>query len=183
MASDSTAGRGAVGGAHEPKAEPGQLRDAYLPNRRVRLASDIASACAIGILIGLVATTFTWHERVPLFELASSPLQTVKLGTGYLAGPVLILVTLPLVLGRARQVALTRRFRTRLAIAAVLWAVGLAVLIAKVEGLDDAYTVEAGAYVTAAFLVGGLLATLAMWPAGLRVVKVDRAGLVRNISA
>jgi hypothetical protein len=166
--------------ATEPRAKPGQLRDAFLPNRRVRLASDVASACALGILAGLLTTAFTWDERIPLFELASSPLETIKLGMGYLIGPLLILVSLPLVLGRSRQVALRRRFRTRLALAALLWVAGLVVLVAKVTGLDDAFAITAGTYVTATFLVVGLVATLAMWPTGLRVVKVDRAGIVRD---
>jgi hypothetical protein len=166
--------------ATEPKAKPGQLRDAFLPNRRVRLASDVASACALGILAGLLATAFTWDERIPLFELASSPLETIKLGMGYLIGPLLILVSLPLVLGRSRQVALRRRFRTRLALAALLWVAGLMVLVSKVRGLDDAFAITAGTYVTATFLVVGLVATLAMWPTGLRVVKVDRSGIVRD---
>jgi len=178
--SESGSEQGPRAALRQPKAKPGQLRDAYLPDRRVRLASDVASACAIGILIGLIATTFTWDDRVPLFELGSSPLQTVKLGTGYLAGPLLILVALPLVLGRSRQVALAQRFRLRLAVAALLWIAGLAVLAAKISNLGSAYAVTAGAYVTAAFLVVGLLATLAMWPAGLGTVKVDRAGVVRD---
>lgn len=163
----------------EPQAKAGQLRDAYLPNRRVRLASDIASGCAVGLLLGVVATTFTWDDRAPLFDLAAGPLQTVKLGTGYLAGPLLILVALPLVLGRARQVAIKRRYRERLVLAALLWAAGLVVLYAKLAGLDG-YTVQIGAYVAGAFLVVGLLATLAMWPNRLRVVMVDRTGAVRQ---
>ncbi len=179
--SDSSAAPGPHVAAREPKAKPGQLRDAYLPNRRVRFASDVASCCAIGILIGLLASGATWDGRAALFDLASSNLQAVKLGMGYLAGPLLILIALPLVLGRSRQVALKRRFRARLVLVALLWIAGLAVLLDKVSGLGDAYTVEAGAYVTGAFLVVGLLATLAMWPAGLRQVRVDRAGLVRGL--
>lgn len=162
----------------EPKAKPGQLRDAYLPNRRVRLASDIASGCAVGLLLGVLATTFTWDDRAPLFDLAANHLQTVKLGTGYLAGPLLILAALPLVLGRARQVAIKRRYRERLVLAVLLWAAGLVVLYAKLEGLDG-YTVQIGAYVAAAFLIVGLPATLAMWPSGLAIVRVDRTGMVR----
>lgn len=37
------------------------------------------------------------------------------MGTGYFAGPMLILVTLPLVFGRGRQLALKRLYRARLA--------------------------------------------------------------------
>jgi hypothetical protein len=161
-------------------AKPDQLRAAYLPSRRVRLASDIATLCAVAILIGLLGTALTWWDRSPLFDLASNSRQVVvKMGTGYLAGPVLILTALPLVFGRPGQLALKRLFRARLILAALLWLTGLSVLIAKVSGLDG-YSLEAGTFVTAALLVGGLLATLAMWPTGLQVVIVDRAGNVRE---
>ena len=101
------------------------------------------------------------------------------MGTGYLAGPALILTALPLVFGRPGQVALKRLFRARLMLAALLWIAGLSVLVAKVSGLEG-YSLEAGTFVTAALLVGGLLATLGMWPTGLQVVKVDRGGHVRG---
>jgi len=158
----------------------GQLREAYVPNRRVRLASDVAAACAALLLIGLLGAGFAWWERSALFDLASNSLQTVKIDTGFLVGPVLILVTLPLVLGRARQVALKRLFRARLLLAALLWVAGLVILVAKVSGLDSSYDVEAGTYVSAGLMLLGLTATLAMWPGDLRVVKVDGKGLVRE---
>jgi hypothetical protein len=163
----------------EPRARPSQLRDAYLPNRRVRLASDVASGCILVLLIGLLASGFTWDDRAALFDLAASELQVVKLGLGYLAGPVLILICLPLIFGRARQVALKRLFRTRILLAAALWIAGLLILIAKVSDLEG-YTIQAGAYVTGGTLIVGLLATLFMWPAGLSVVKIDRSGAVRG---
>jgi len=157
----------------------GQLRDAYRPNRRVRLASDLATVCAVAILVGLLGTGFTWWERSALFDLASNSLGVVKLDTGYLAGPLAILIALPLVFGRARQVALKRWFKERLVLAALLWIAGIVVLLAKVSGLDG-YTLEAGTYVTGALLAIGLLSTLAMWPSGLEQVRVDRSGLVRD---
>lgn len=160
-------------------AAEGQLRDAYRPNRRVRLGSDVATLCAVAILVGLLGTAMTWWERSALFDLAANDLDVIKLGTGYLAGPLAILVALPLVFGRARQVALKRWYKERIALAVVLWIAGVIVLLAKVSGLDG-YTLKAGTYVTGALLVVGLLATLAMWPAGLAEVKVDRAGLVRE---
>jgi hypothetical protein len=163
-----------------PRAEPGQLRDAYVPNRRVRLASDVASACVIVLLGGLLGSGFTWGERAAAFDLAATDLQVVKLGLGYLAGPLMILAALPLVLGRSRQVALKRYFRARLVLAAVLWIAGLVILIAKLADLSGDYSLRAGAYVTAAALIVGLIATLSMWPGGLRTVKVDRAGMVRE---
>lgn len=160
-----------------------QLRDAYVPNRRVRLGSDVAGICAVLLLIGLLGTAFTWWGRSDLFDLAGSPLESIKIDTGFLVGPVLILVALPLVVGRARQVALKRYFRTRLAIAALLWVAGLVILLAKVASLDDTYTLEAGFYVSAGLLALGLLSTLAMWPGDLPVVKVDRKGMVREPTA
>ncbi|MFN8163443.1 MAG: hypothetical protein U0R26_06355 [Solirubrobacterales bacterium] len=158
----------------------GQLREAYVPNRRVRLGSDIAALCAAGLLIGLLGSGLTWWDRSALFDLADNSRQVVKMGTGYFAGPVLILITLPLVLGRGRQVALKRLFRARLMLAAVLWVAGLTVLVAKVSDLGG-YEIEAGTYVTAGLLIVGLLATLAMWPAGLRVIEVNRKGMERTV--
>ena len=163
-----------------PPRNAEQLRPAYLPNRRVRLASDVAALCVAGLLIGLLGAAVTWWGRSDLFDLASEPRQVEKLGTGYFAGPVLILVTLPLVFGRGRQVALKRWFRARIAAAALLWIVGLLVLVNRVSGLDG-YTIEAGTYVVGGLLVLGLLSTLAMWPSGLGEVSVDREGHVREM--
>lgn len=154
-----------------------------MPSTRVRLASDVAGICAALLLVGLLGTAFTWWGRSDLFDLASSPLEAVKIDTGFLVGPILILVTLPLVVGRSRQLALKRYFRTRLAIAALLWLAGLAILIAKVAGLDDSYSLQAGTYVSAGLMTVGLASTLAMWPGHLPVVKIDRNGMVREPTA
>lgn len=158
---------------------PGQLRDAYLPSRRVRFASDVTGLCAVALLIGLLGSGLTWWGRSDLFDLASNSRQVVKMGLGYLAGPVLILATLPLVLGRARQLALKRYYRARILAAACLWTAGLVLLVVKVSGLDG-YDIEAGTYVAAGLLVLGLASTLAMWPGGMPVVRVDRNGMVRE---
>lgn len=163
--------------------KPGQLREAYVPNRRVRLGSDVAGICAALLLIGLIGTAFTWWGRSSLFDLASNSRETIKIDTGFLVGPVLILVVLPLVLGRARQLALKRLFRTRLTIAALLWVAGLTILLIRVDDLDSSYTLEAGTYVSAGLMLLGLVATLAMWPSGLRTVQIDRNGLVRGPTA
>lgn len=160
-------------GSHE-----GQLRDAYVPNRRMRLASDVAGACAALLLVGLLGAALTWWGHSALFDLATSSGETVKIDPGFLVGPALILVALPLVLGRARQLALKRYFRTRLAIAALLWLAGLVTLLAKVSGLDSSYELETGAYVSAGLLLLGLISTLAMWPGDLPVVQVNRKGTV-----
>jgi hypothetical protein len=161
----------------------GQLRDAYVPNRRVRLASDLAGLCAVLLLVGLLGSALTWWGRSALFDLAASSGETVKIGVGFLAGPALILIVLPLVLGRARQVALKRYFKTRLAIAALFWLAGLVALVVRVAGLDASYDIEAGTYVSAGLLIVGLLSTLAMWPGDLPVAQVNRKGRVREPTA
>lgn len=167
--------------ANGPKE--GLLREAYVPNRRVRLASDVAGICAALLLLGLVGTAFTWWGRSALFDLAGNSREAIKIDTGFLVGPALILVVLPLVLGRARQVALSRLFRARLLLAALLWVTGLVILIDKVSGLESSYDVEAGTYVSGGLMLLGLAATLAMWPGGLRTVQVDRKGFVRGPTA
>lgn len=159
------------------------LRDAYVPDRRVRLASDVAGICAALLLIGLLGTAFTWWGRSDLFDLASNSRESVKIDTGFLVGPILILVALPLVVGRARQVALTRFFKARLAVAALLWLIGLALLMGRAADLDGSYTLEAGFYVSAGLILLGFLATLAMWPHDLQIVRVDRKGMVREPTA
>lgn len=159
------------------------LRDAFVPNRRVRLASDVAGTCAVLLLLGLLGAAFTWWGRSDLFDLASSSLEAIKIDTGFLAGPVLILVALPLVLGRRRQLALREHFKTRLAIAALLWVAGLVALLAKMASLDSSYSPEAGFYVSGGLMLLGFLSTLAMWPGDLPVVKIDRNGTVREPTA
>jgi hypothetical protein len=167
----------------EAATPQGQLREAYVPNRRVRWASDVASLCATLLLVGLIGTAFTWWGRSSLFDLASNSLQTVKIDTGFLVGPALILILLPLVFGRRRQLALERHFRLRLVIASLLWAAGLAALFVKVGSLDSSYTIEAGTYVSAGLLLVGLVSTLAMWPVDLDTVEVNRKGAVREPTA
>jgi hypothetical protein len=161
----------------------GQLREAYVPSRRVRLASDVAGICAALLLAGLLGAAFTWWGRSDLFDLAGSSLEAIKIDTGFLVGPILILVALPLVVGRSRQLALKRYFRTRLVVAAVLWLIGLGLLIARVATLDSTYTLEAGFYISAGLMFLGLLSTLAMWPGDLQIVRVDRNGTVREPTA
>lgn len=160
-----------------------QLRDAYVPNDRVRFASDVAGLCAVLILAGLLGAAFTWWGRSDLFDLAGNSLQAVKIDTGFLIGPALILIALPLVFGRNRQLALTRYFRTRLAVAALLWLAGFWALVVRVLSLGDSYSPEAGFYVAGGLMLLGFFSTLAMWPGDLPVVKVDRNGMVREPTA
>lgn len=164
--------------ATEPRQTP--LREAYVPNRRVQLASDVTGLCAAMLLLGLLGTALTWWGHSALFDLAANSRGTVKIDPGFLVGPALILITLPLVIGRRRQLALKRYFRARLVVAALLWLAGLGLLIAKVSGLDSSYEIEAGTYVSGALIVLGLLSTLAMWPGDLPVVRVNRKGIVRE---
>lgn len=158
-----------------------KLREAYMPSRRVRLASDVAGGCAALLLIGLLGAAFTWWGRSDFFDLASSSLAAIKIDTGFLVGPILILVALPLVLGRSRQLALKEHFKARLLVAALLWLIGLGLLIARVSTLDSTYTLEAGTYVSAGLMTLGFLSTLAMWPGDLAVVRIDRNGMVREV--
>lgn len=155
------------------------LRDAYLASRRVSIASWVASLCAAGLLIGLIGSGLTWFDRSALFDLAQNSLGTVKIGLGFLAGPVAILLVMPFVLARPGETALTRLYRARVLSAAGLWIAGLVILVAKVGDLDG-YTVTAGTYVSAGLLGTGLLATLAMWPGGMEVVAINRKGLIRG---
>jgi hypothetical protein len=163
--------------------ELSNLRDAFVPNRRVRLASDVAGLCAVLLLIGLLGAAFTWWGRSDLFDLASSSLEAIKIDTGFLAGPILILIALPLVIGRRRQLALRQYFKTRLVIAALLWLAGLVALLARMAALDSSYSPEAGFYVSGGLMLLGLASTLAMWPGDLPVVKIDRNGTVREATA
>lgn len=156
------------------------LRDAYVPSRRVRFASDVAGLSAALLLIGLLGAAFTWWGRSDLFDLAGNSREAIKIDTGFLVGPALILVALPLVVGKARQLALKKYFRTRLVIAALLWLAGIWALVARVVALDSSYTPEAGFYVAGGLMLLGFLSTLAMWPGDLSVVKVDRNGMVRE---
>jgi hypothetical protein len=77
-------------------------------------------------------------------------------------------------------VALTRYFRTRLVLASLLWLIGLGLLLGRIASLDGSYYLEAGFYVSAGLILIGLIATMAMWPRDLPVVKVDRKGQVRQ---
>ncbi|HEX5982860.1 MAG TPA: hypothetical protein VFY69_01500 [Solirubrobacterales bacterium] len=162
--------------------EQAQLREAYVPNRRVRIASDVAGLCAALLLLGLLGAAFTWWGRSDLFDLASNSRVAIKIDPGFLVGPALILAALPLVLGRARQLALKPFFRARLAIAALLWLAGLALLLARMAGLDSSYTLEAGFYISAGLLTVGFLSTVAMWPGDLPVVLVNRKGVARRLA-
>jgi hypothetical protein len=155
------------------------LRDAYVAARRVSVASWIASICAAGLLIGLLGSGLTWFDRSALFDLAQNSLGTVKIGLGFLAGPVAILIVMPFVLARPGETALTRLYRSRILAAAALWIAGLVILVSKVADLDG-YTITAGTYVSAALLLVGLAATLTMWPRGLEVVAINRKGLIRG---
>ena len=113
-----------------------------------------------------------------MFDLAQNSLGTVKIGLGFLAGPVAILFALPFVLARPGDTAVTRLYRARIVLTAALWVAGVVVLISKISDLDG-YTVTAGTYVSSGLLVLGLAATLALWPRGLDTVTINRRGVIR----
>lgn len=156
-------------------------RDVYLAGTRVYVAAIVAQLCAAGLFVGVLGAGFTWDEHSAVFDFANSPHGSSKAELGYLFGPALILILLPLVRRRSPHVAYTKLYRERLAAAALLWLVGLALLLDHLAGLDDDYTLQFGAYVAPALIAIGLLATLAMWPAGLAVGRFDRRGQVEEV--
>ena len=157
-------------------APAADIREAFILDARVLAARFIGSLAVVGTFMGLIGGVATLNEK-SIFDLASSTFQVYKPGWGYLAGPLLIAALWP----RQRKAgsvsfAYAHHYRPRIAIAAALWIVGMIVLAVSVGGLSEAYTIETGTYVAAGLLTVGLLATLAMWPSGLRLVHVDQAG-------
>jgi hypothetical protein len=155
-------------------------REVYLATTRVYVACIVAQVCAAALTIGVIGSIFTWGEPSALFDFADSPHGISKPELGYLFGPALILIALPLVRHRRPHVAYVERYRLRLGIAIAFWVAGLAALLIHLAGLSDEYTLQAGAYVASILLVTGLLATLAMWPARLATGRFDRRGNVES---
>jgi hypothetical protein len=153
-------------------------REVYLVETRVYVASIVAQACAACLFIGVLGAVFTWNHHSAVFDFANSPHGTSKPELGYLFGPALILIALPLVRHRKPHVAYSARYRERLVAAALLWAIGLALLLDHLTGLSGDYTLQFGAFVAPALIVAGLLATLAMWPLGLEAGQFDRRGTI-----
>lgn len=167
-----------AGAAAEAGGVNPQAREVYLASARVFVAAIVAQLCAAACFVGVLGAIFTWDKHSALFDFANSPHGAAKAELGFLFGPALILIVLPLIRPRRPRVAYTRRYRARVALAAALWFVGLALLLNHLTGLDSEYTLQAGAYVGTALLSVGFLATLAMWPAGLRTSQLDRRGAV-----
>jgi hypothetical protein len=151
-------------------------REVYLTSTRVYVASIVVQVCAAGLFVGVLGSIFTWNHHSAVFDLANSPHHISKPELGYLFGPALILIALPLVRHRKPRVAYTSHYRARLGVALMLWVIGLVLLLSHLAGLDDEYTLQAGAYVATALISVGLIATLAMWPAGLDTARFDRRG-------
>ena len=160
----------------ETRAPAEQTREVYLAGRRVYVACVVAQVCAACLFVGVIGAIVTWGKHSAVFDFANSPHGTSKAELGYLFGPALILVLLPLVRHRSPHVAFTNLYRGRLAGAVLLWIAGLASLVDHLAGLDSEYTLQLGAYVAPALIGIGLLATLAMWPAGLATAEMDRRG-------
>jgi hypothetical protein len=158
-------------------------RPVYLATPRVYVASIAAQVCAACLFVGVLGAVFTWNHHSALFDLANSPNGISKPQLGYLFGPALILIALPLVRHRPPRVAYTSHYRARIAFAILLWVAGLTRLLTHLTGLDSEYTLQAGAYVATALMAGGLLGTLAMWPSGLRSAQFDRRGGVEAVPA
>jgi hypothetical protein len=168
----------AQGATVERGAEP-QTKEVYLASTRVFVADVVAQVCAAACFIGVLGAIFTWGKHSALFDFANSPHGVDKAQLGFLFGPALILFFLPLVRRMSPRVAYTRHYRTRVGVAAALWLIGLLTLVSHLSGLDAEYTLQAGAYVATTLISVGLLATLAMWPAGLRTGLLDRRGEVQ----
>lgn len=98
----------------------------------------------------------------------------------FFLGPILAAVTLPGAKPRFFTFAYRRTYGARLAVATSVWVAGLAIVLAKLSSLGGSYATETGAYIALGLLCVGLLATLAMWPGGLEVVRVDEAGRVQG---
>jgi len=158
-------------------------REVYLASTRVYVASVVAQVCAAGLFIGVLGAVFTWGKSSAVFDLANSPHGISKPQLGFLFGPALILIALPLVRHRPPRVAYTEHYRVRLGFALGLWGLGLVLLLTHLAGLDDEYTLQAGAYIAVPLIVIGLLATAAMWPAGLGTGQFDRRGGVEAEAA
>lgn len=153
-------------------------REVYLAGTRVYLASIVAQVCAACLFIGVLGAIFTWNHHSAVFDFANSPHGTAKAEIGYLFGPALILILLPLVRHRKPHVAYASHYRERVLAAALLWIIGLGLLLKHLTGLSSDYTIQFGAYVGPALIATGLVATLAMWPFGLEAGLFDRRGRV-----
>lgn len=162
-------------------APPVAIREAYVVEGRARAGRILATVCAVAAMLGLIGLGIT-ADQESVFDLARRGgglfVEVYRPGIGFLAGPILILVALPLVRGAAPRVAYKQGYLARVVIAALLWAAGLAVLLVSV--LDWAekggYRIEVGTYIATTILAVGLVATLAMLPSGLRVVNVTKGG-------
>lgn len=153
-----------------------KAREVYLATSRVYVASIVAQLCAAGLFVGVLGAVFTWGKSSALFDLANGPHGIAKPELGFLLGPALILLALPNVRHRRPHVTYAKRYRLRLAAALALWAVGFVLLIDHLTSLGDEYELQAGAYIAVPLIAVGLLATLAMWPAGLGTGLFDRRG-------
>ena len=161
------------------EATPAKLRDAYVSTSRMRVGGIVARVCAVGLMLGLLGGIGSLQDT-SVFDMARNegPFLTElkKPPFGFFIGPALILILLPIARGRRPRVFFKRSYLPRIVIANLLWIAGLIALIVEVSSLDSRFTIEAGTYIGTALISVGLLATLAMWPAGLEVVQVDKKG-------
>jgi hypothetical protein len=163
----------------------GKVRDAYLAGSRLRIAGIVARMAASLLFAGFLGSLFTWGKEHSVFEMASNGAETARPGVGYVVGPLLIVLLVPLVrrmpLAKAGEdpwVAYRSAFRVRIAIVTLLYFAGIVALAVSLVQLDPSYAIKAGTYAAAALLSVGLVAALAMWPAGLPTIRVDKGGRV-----
>lgn len=193
--------------AAPPAESPG--REVYLFNDRVTTAKVIALLCAVGLLVVAIGGAATYKHVSAPFILAKQEggLATHVLTPGteevlfgppgghlvfntddpwypglllFFVAPLLIAVALP---GAARgffAFASKRTYGPRLALAAAVWVVGIAIVLTKLSSLGRGYATEMGAYISLGLLFVGLLATVAMWPVGLQAARVDESGKLKN---
>jgi hypothetical protein len=166
---------------------PQKIHDAYLANSRLRVGGIIARITAFFLIAGFLGSLGTWGKEHSIFEMASNRIETARPGIGYVAGPLLILIILPLVrrrvlarTGEDHWFAYKRLYRARVVVAALLFFAGLVVLAVNLGQLESDYVVRTGTYVAASLLSVGLAATLAMWPAGLPEVRLDKGGRIEG---
>lgn len=165
-----------------PAAKAPALRDAYPITSTMRLGSVVAMLCAALLILGLIGSQIAIgsDNEDSAFYLATKSsgfeVEVVGPGWGYVIGPLLILGALiPLV--RSRDYLYKDEYRAQLVRAIVLWVLGLLVAVGYLIYLvAEDYEIKTGTPIAFILLIGGLLATIEVWPFHGRLVKVDQDG-------
>ena len=105
-AAPDPAGRRDSAAGPEPAAPGGQLErgsPAYLWNRRVQVSYDIAIACALVTAVtSIIGYGTALSGRTSIVDLAQSATRVLRPGLAYVAGPVIVLLALPVFRGGIR---------------------------------------------------------------------------------